>query len=192
MAGLQSVVSDLPWLHWTLNPTAFVTEASQPLEHDPRVLPEFSHTPPPVYDHHNEKYPVEIPTVHHHKADCFELSDHVYEEDKKGLVATVTPIATSKSERRICGFRRNIFIGIVITTVLLIAIAGGVVGGVLATRNKSVGLQLHFSRDESLRISSKLRRRLVKGKTSRHKRHQHLHLRTPTMILVAMSRVVGS
>ena len=86
----------------------------QPLEHDPKVLPELTQIPLP-YAHHDQKYFVSVG----------------YRE----ATATIAPV---KSERRICRLRRNIFIGLILCIVLLIAVVGGVVGGVLAMRSKQV------------------------------------------------------
>jgi hypothetical protein len=94
----------------------------------------------PSYTYQDGIYSVITSEAHGYQAkegQGLELSDRIHERDEKEVIATVAPV---KADRRVCGMRKKILIGLVLCIVLLIAIVGGAVGGVLATRSKQVRL----------------------------------------------------
>jgi hypothetical protein len=113
---------------------------SQPAEHDPKILPEVLQTPQRSADLYAQTSSSHLPEVHYGYDDNIAPNNSLSQEHATYVKDKETANDAATGQRKLCGLRRRIAIGLIIAIVLVAAVVGGAVGGILGTKSRKVHL----------------------------------------------------
>jgi hypothetical protein len=99
----------------------------QHAQHEPNVAPEI------VVGNH-----ADLPELIHGPAHLAQKVFHSPELGTYSKVKELAPVPTDTSQKKVCGMRREFTIGLIVATLVVLAIVGGAVRSILASQNKTI------------------------------------------------------